>query len=294
MTTTTTAALIGCPDDRGVANNGGRPGAAYGPAAFRRWLQKPKGRRPVQAHLADRGNVPPARRPVRHTHDRVARVVQSETTPQRSSLIVGGGHDYAYAQLKGVSHSLEAGERLGCINIDPHFDMRACQQPVLSGSPFYMALEEERLAGPDMVSFGIQQFANGPELWDYAEQQGVVIHTREQMRFSGMMDRFQQAVASLAQRCDAIALSLDLDALNLAYAPGVSAPNVEGFSPAEVLAMIETAAQHTAVRSLGIYELNPAYDQDGHTARFAATVAFTFLDHRFHAPDAQGEDSAGL
>ncbi len=280
---TTTPALIGCPDDRGVANNGGRPGAAEGPDAFRRWLQKPKGKRPVQAHLADRGNVPPARGPVHKTLDQVAKLVLSEAASRQFSLIVGGGHDYAYAQLKGLSQALASNQRLGCINIDPHFDMRACyQEHILSGSPFYMALEEGLLAGPDMVSFGIQQFANGPELWEYAQQRGVVIHTREQMRFSGMLERFQDAIDSMAQRCDAIALSLDLDALNLAYAPGVSAPNVEGFSPGEVLALVEVAAQCPSVQSFGIYELNPAYDQDNHTARFATTAAFTFLDHKLY------------
>lgn len=281
--TITHANLMGCPDDRGVANNGGRPGAAQGPAAFRRWLGKPKGTRPVQSRLVDHGNIPTTRRSIAQTLRQAGELMQQITAPQHPALLIGGGHDYAYAQLKGMSNNLQRGERLGCINIDPHFDMRAYEQYILSGSPFYMALEEGLLAGSDMMAFGIQQFANGPELWEYAEGQEVMIHTREQVRSGGTLDHFQAGIDALAQRCDAIALSLDLDALNLANAPGVSAPNVEGFSPSEVLGMIETAARYPAVRSLGIYELNPAFDQDAHTARLAATVAFTFLNAKLYA-----------
>lgn len=282
MNTNKTAALIGCPDDRGVYNNGGRTGAKNGPAAFRRWLHKPKGAYDVQSNFLDYGNVSPIATTISETHEKVARQITQAHEAGHNSLLIGGGHDYAHAHLKGLNNTLEEGQQLGCINIDPHFDLRPYQSAILSGSPFYMALEDHFIEGQNLVEFGIQHFCNGAQLWDYANKHRVPIYTREEMRFSGVLEQFRSALNTLAEQCRQIAISLDLDAINLAYAPGVSAPNVEGFNPSEVLALLGEAARYESVNSLGIYELNPRFDKDAHTARFAATAAFTFFDHKFN------------
>lgn len=275
-------AMIGCPDDRGVFNNGGRTGAKKGPAAFRRWLHKPKGVATVQERFIDYGNVSPVTTGIAETHDKVARQITQAHTAGHYSLLIGGGHDYGYAQLKGLSKGLTTGQTLGCINIDPHFDLRPCESKILSGSPFYMALTEGILEGRHLVEFGIQEFCNGPALWDYANNNHVQVYMREQMRFSNAEEQFGSALDTLSHQCDRIAISLDLDAVNMAYAPGVSAPNVEGFSPGEILGLLSKAATYPQVVSLGIYELNPRFDQDGHTARLATTAAFTFYNHKFN------------
>lgn len=280
--TFSSAALIGCPDDRGVANNGGRPGASEGPACFRKWFQKPKGANPVQSLVQDYGNVAPSDSNIKDTHEKVAALIHKAHDHYDGTLVVGGGHDYAYAHLRGLSGRMKDHQRLGCINIDPHFDMRSYDNAILSGSPFYMALEEAVIQGPNLVPFGIQHFCNGGPLWQYAQQNQVPFYTRESMRFSGLFDNFTQVLETLSHQCDQIVISLDLDAINMAYAPAVSAPNIEGFSPSEILAMLEIAAGYSAVQSLGIYELNPGYDQDAHTARLAVTAAFTFLDHKLN------------
>jgi formiminoglutamase len=282
MSSTKTATLVGCPDDRGVYNNGGRTGARNGPAAFRQWLNKPKGAHEVQSRFIDRGNVSPITTDIAGTHEKVAQQITEAHQKGHHSLVIGGGHDYAHAHLKGLKNNLREEQHLGCINIDPHFDLRAYQTDILSGSPFYMAIEEHLLEGKHLVEFGIQHFCNGAQLWDYAQEHHVKTYTREAMRFSGVLEQFRSALDSLAGQCQQIAISLDLDAINMAYAPGVSAPNVEGFSPSEVLALMGEAARFEAVTSLGIYELNPRFDQDAHTARLASTAAFTFFDHKFN------------
>jgi formiminoglutamase len=79
---------------------------------------------------------------------------------------------------------------------------------------------------------------------------------------------------------DAIVISLDMDAIQASFAPGVSAPAIEGFQPSEILEMMLIAARDPKMVSLGIYELNPEFDVDDRTARLAATAAFHLLDER--------------
>jgi len=274
-------ALIGFPDDKGVYNNGGRPGAADGPKAFRNWWGKPKGLHPVQDALTDAGDHAVAGEAIAESHANAADLVKQQQKQYGTTLIVGGGHDYAFPHLKGVSRTLSPDQKLGCINLDPHFDLRAYSDKILSGSPFRMALEEQVMEGQNLVEFGIQRHCNGPDLWEYAEAHKVKVFPYEDMRFGRTIEAFKKALYELSHHCDAIVISLDLDSVNMAYAPGVSAPAVEGFTPSAILEIMKLAANTEQVVSLGIYELNPTYDIDNHTARFAVTTAYHFLDEQF-------------
>ncbi len=274
--------LIGCPDDTGVFNNGGRPGSAEGPAMFRSFFQKPKGQNEVQTKVQDLGNAANYGVAVSDSHDSAAELIKQGQQTHKLSLILGGGHDYAYPHLRGIKEAIGNSTTLGCINIDPHFDLRPDQDKILSGSPFYMAVDRSIVQGPNLVEFGIQRHCNARNLWQYAADQGIKTYPFEDLRFGRSIEAYQQALNYLAQQCDAIVVSLDLDSINAAYAPGVSAPATEGFNVSEVLEMLTLSARQKEVISLGIYELNPKYDLDHHTAKLASTAAYHFLDERLN------------
>lgn len=275
-----TVAMIGCPDDQGVFNNNGRPGAAKGPETFRQWLQKPKGIHPVQEQIFDAGDHKVYGEDIEKSHQDASEMVKKYQKDYGTSLVVGGGHDYAFPHLKGVDEALGNNKKIGCINIDPHFDLKPDKKQILSGSPFYMAVEQQIITGKNLVEFGIQRHGNGPSLWNYAYEKEIKTYFYENLRFGKTIEAFKKALYELSHHCDAIVISLDLDSINMAYAPGVSAPAVEGFTPSEILEMLKLAAQTEQVVSLGIYELNPKFDIDNHTARLAVTAAYHFLDEK--------------
>lgn len=274
--------LIGFPDDKGVENNNGRPGAKEGPAAFRQRFLKLGGTNPVSEMIEDRGDIDVERENTADNHNHAIELVREQHQQHGFSLIVGGGHDYAYPHLRGIRDAYGEGFKLGCINIDAHFDLRKDEQAILSGSPFYMAIDRDVISGSRLVEFGIQYHCNSQHLWEYAHQQEVKVVTFDQLRNGKALEEFREALEELSETCDGIVISLDLDAIQAASAPGVSAPAPEGFTPSEVMAMMEMSAREDKVRSLGIYELNPTYDRDDHTARLASVVAYTFcrLKHR--------------
>ena len=72
-------------------------------------------------------------------------------------------------------------------------------------------------------------------------------------------------------------VSFDLDAVDQAFAPGVSAPSTGGFTPAEWLAFAQAGGRHRTVRSVDIAEFNPVYDRDGQTGRLAALTIWHVL-----------------
>ena len=277
--------LIGLPDDTGVKNVQGRMGAAGGPAAFRTFFDKLKGNPDVKKYLRDCGDVNPETT-IENTHQKVATFIADARLKSHFTIVVGGGHDLVFPHLQAYKNGRDLGKKTGCINIDVHLDLRPDKPIVTSGSPFYMALNAGVLEGANFVEFGIQEYANAEELFVFAETHHVNIIKFDDLRNGHAVSGFKKALEYLSERCDEIVISLDMDAFQAAFAPGVSAPAPEGFTPSEVVEMLRHAAGNEKVTSLGIYELNPKFDIDDHTARLAAVCAYQFASQKLanHIP----------
>lgn len=267
--------LVGIPDHEGVFNVGGRVGAASGPSAFRRVFHRFKDADGVRESLVLDSDAGPIARDVASNHRAAAALVGQAQRASSLTVVVGGGHDHGYSHLVGVGDAL--GGRLGCINVDAHLDVRKPSPEITSGSPFYLALESGALEPGRFVEFGIQRHCNGPELWDYVRRRRVGVVSFEKCRGDRAPGLFRKTLRALASRCDFVAVSLDLDAAAQAFAPGVSAPQAEGFSASEIVQLAEIAGATPKVVSLGIFELNPEHDIDDRTARLAATAAHHFI-----------------
>ncbi len=270
--------LIEIADHQGVLNVGGRVGACNGPRAFLHQFRRLRGRAPVHEALGLHLKASEIGHDVIENHRHAADLVRRAQGECARSVVVGGGHDHGYSHVLGVAEALGLKRRLGCINIDAHLDVRRPAPLPGSGSPFFLAIESGVLDPGHLVEFGIQSHCNAPELWDYVDQKQIQVHSWASLRFADRLEAFRAELESLAARVDALVISLDLDALAQAHCPGVSAPQAEGFDPAEVLAMLELAGGHSKVVSLGIFELNPEHDVQDATARFAATAAYHFIE----------------
>ena len=276
-------ALIGIPDHEAVLNVGGRVGAARGPLSFRQAFMKMRGPDPVQETLVDLGDVAPLGGDVEKNHELATVKVTQAHDEYPLSVVVGGGHDHGFSHLRGLLGAAAKRAptarkpRLGCINLDAHFDVRKPNPKITSGSPFYLAIESGVLDPRGLIQFGIQRHCNATELWDYIAQKKIETIQFETLRGGKAVAAFAKALKKLTSQCDAIAISLDLDCAAQAYAPGVSAPQAEGFTPSEIIEMMEIAGREKKVISLGIFELNPEHDIDMRTARLGATSAYHFI-----------------
>jgi formiminoglutamase len=296
--------LVGIPDHQGVLNVGGRVGAADGPRAFRKAFGKLRGKLMLQDWLWDAGDVKGLGADVAANHRQAAALVSAAQARSEVSVVVGGGHDHGHSQLMGLSDALGGASdarrgtgrggklKLGCINIDAHLDVRKPEPLITSGSPYYLSVESGVLDPARLVEFGIQSHCNGPQLWDYAEKREIKIVPFENLRDGKAVSVFKHTLERLSSRCDAVAVSLDLDAAAEAHAPGVSAPQPEGFTASEIIQMMEIAGRARKVVSLGIFELNPMHDIDSRTARLGAIAAWHFLEQAHGRPAAPASSSS--
>ncbi len=247
--------LLGVPFDRYSSL---AKGAAAGPGHIRAALHSESSNLCTESGL-DLSNHPgwteandltfsPGQEPL----SRIQSAVQQSLAAGTRVLALGGDHSITYPIVKAYA---KAYPELAILHLDAHTDLYDEYQGNRHSHacPFARIMEEglaERL-----VQVGIRTMI--PHHREQAKRFGVEIHE--------MMDwRLPWQWSSDIP----VYLSLDLDALDPAFMPGVAHPEPGGFSTRDVLAVI----QDSKARIVGadIVELNPDFDRSGLSARVAA------------------------
>ena len=262
------AVLLGFASDEGVRRNHGRVGAAAGPRELRAAL----------ASLADPGVA------LRDGGDGVVHDALEDGPTLLGELVagvllagglpvvLGGGHEVAFGSYRGWSAALDrsgGAERWGILNVDAHFDLRE-STVATSGTPFRQAAHAEAVAGRQLryAVVGISRANNTRALFDAAAALGVPFLDDAACDPPSVASFVDEWLSGL----DRVHLTLDLDALPAAVAPGVSAPAGFGIPLDAVRTAVRAVATSGKLGVLEVAELNPRFDPDGRTARTAARL----------------------
>eukprot|EP00762_Andalucia_godoyi_P006700 ANDGO_06152.mRNA.1 Formimidoylglutamase len=297
--------LIGFARDAGVIRNNGRPGAANGPAAFRRMLGRtgtivnPEWnldlRSPNGPTVSDAGDVVGDSLEEAHAHleQMVTQIVRRGGIP----FIVGGGNDQSYPNAAGVLNVLtERRQSLGVVNIDAHLDVRplkpvsqlsdaakATLPPALvhgadglvahSGSPFRKLLEDPRFNGTMFAEFACQGSQCSQEHTDYVRSKGGKLYWFGDIQSSAVAS-FSRAVD--AMRSDCVFVSFDIDSIVSASCPGVSAPATYGLTAWDACQMLKNSGEDSRVVAVDMSEFNPLVEEY-RTAKLVTQMFYHFV-----------------
>ncbi|EFL07593.1 MULTISPECIES: formimidoylglutamase [Actinomycetes] len=271
--------LLGFASDAGVRRNGGRPGAQAGPNAIRQALASFA--LPAEFAVSDAGDVVVEGDELEAGQESLGELVAKQLSAGNFPLVLGGGHETAYGSYLGLARSgLLDGRRLGVLNLDAHFDLRTADR-ASSGTPFRQiaAREAERGAEFAYAVVGISEPGNTAALFRTAAELNVR-HLLDVDCQERHLDRVLDFVRAFVSDVDALYLSIDLDVLPAAQAPGVSAPASLGVPAAVVLEVCRLVASDPKLVLADLTELNPVYDVDHRTARIAARLAHTLVTSR--------------
>ncbi|MGO2031996.1 MAG: arginase family protein, partial [Glutamicibacter ardleyensis] len=167
--------------------------------------------------------------------------------------------------------------RIGILNLDAHFDLRSAPRRS-SGTPFKDIANDMQAAGRDFryAVIGISEPNNTRVLFDQAHALGVRYLVDEQCG-AGNLEAVIEFVREFLGSVDQLYLTIDLDVLPAATAPGVSAPAAYGV-PLEVIhAVCRYVADSGKLGLVDVVELNPSFDIDARTARTAARLINTLI-----------------
>ena len=274
------AVILGFGSDAGVRRNKGRPGAAAAPAAIRTALG------PLAFHLGrdvhDAGDVTVAADAtvagdaLAAGQTRAGLVITALLDAGLLPVVLGGGHETAFASYLGVAGSaaVREGLKVGVLNLDAHFDLRDEAVPS-SGTPFLQMARAEAAAGRELTYavVGISEPNNTRALFRTAAELGVDYLLDE----DSSADAAHDFVAAFLARVDALYLTIDLDVLPASVAPGVSAPAAYGVPLPVISAVCRQLAASGKLLHIDVAELNPEFDVDNRTAKVAARLITTLL-----------------
>jgi len=252
--------LLGVPWDE---KSSFQRGAAGGPAAIRAALRSPSTNTwnedvaDVASLIEDAGDLTPQGSP--DPHGLIASAAGDLLAAAGKALFLGGDHAITWPLMRGV-HRLAGPVTI--LHLDAHPDLYDELDGQRDSHACPMArIMEEGLAGR-LVQCGIRT-AN-------AHQRGQVLRFGvESIPMRAGVGAMLRSVRSLE---GPLYLSLDLDVLDPAYAPGISHPEPGGLSTREVISLIQ-AIPAGMLAAADLVELNPLNDLRDLTARVAAKLA---------------------
>ncbi|MEK4254680.1 formimidoylglutamase [Ureibacillus sp. FSL K6-2830] len=258
-------AIVGFQCDEGVRRNQGRIGAKEGPNAIRKALANIPWHG-ESACIADLGNISCEDAELEKAQKLLGEKIAEVRTNGSKVIVLGGGHETLYGHYLGIRQTIGRDKKLGIINIDAHFDLRSYEETTSSGTMFKQILDHDNHASYCVI--GIQQYGNTLELFERAKEFRVTTILEQQIREN--MNQALNEIDSFINQNEVILLTLCMDVINAAEAPGVSAPSPFGLNAVEVRKIIQHVLQSPKVASFDICEVNPTFDLNGQTAKLAA------------------------
>ena len=269
--------ILGVPFDSGVSY---RPGARFGPSHIRessRLLRpyNPALQVPVFAsqQVADAGDLAVNPFSIDDAISAIERGARALLERTGFVLTLGGDHTVALPMLRAVR---AVHGPVAVIHFDAHLDTWDTYfgAAYTHGTPFRRAAEEGLLDRTGCLHVGTR----GPLYTDADLSQDVELGFQvipapevDQLGVTGMAERIAQRVGDRP-----VYVSVDIDVLDPAHAPGTGTPEAGGLTSRELLAVLRSFAQLNLVGA-DIVEVAPAYDYAQITGIAAAHVGYELL-----------------
>lgn len=272
-------AVLGAPFDGGTSY---RPGARFGPMGIRQASRhlRPKfhvelDTAPLeQLQVVDAGDVPctpySIDEAVKQIEDFARDVIGQG---DRRIVTLGGDHTVALPMLRAAR---EKHGPIALIHFDAHLDTwdTYFNAPLTHGTVFRRASEEGLLAEDKSIHLGIR----GPiyDKLDLVDDHNfgfriIRAGDLDVLGIDGAVDVVRQRVGDTP-----VYVSVDIDVLDPAFAPGTGTPEMGGFNSRELLHLLRRLDGLNIVGG-DVVEVAPAYDHAEITCLAAATVAFDLI-----------------
>lgn len=291
--------LFGVPIDFGA----GRRGVDMGPSAIR-YADITAALERIGHVVTDNGNVavpimehctvaePKLRflNCILEVAEEIADAIETSLRAGNFPLTLGGDHSFSFGSIGGAARV----KKLGVIWIDAHGDFNTTDTTP-SGNIHGMPLAalcgygDSRLVNlgknlprsvdpKNVVVLGARDLDPGERA--LLQEAGVSVIATEQVDRVGMFEAVKRAIEIASRDTEGIYLSLDLDALDPVYAPGVGTPVPGGLTYREAHLACELLAESGKLVAMDLVEVNPILDEHNRTAVVAVELAASALGQR--------------
>jgi agmatinase len=272
------AVVVGAPFDTGASF---RAGARFGPEAIRSASHLLRPYNPSQdvsifEHLsvADYGDVPVVPGYVEESYERIQEGLEPVHWAGVVPIVLGGDHAVALPELRAAA---AVHGPLALVQFDSHADTwdSFFGKPYNHGTVFRRAVEEGLLAQERSIQVGMRGSLYALGDLEASRELGFELTTTDEIRKIGI----QGTVRRIRERVkDAkVYVSLDVDFVDPAFAPGTGTPEIGGFTSREAQEFVR-GLRGMEIVGCDVVEVYPQYDGLGQvTALLAANIGYEFL-----------------
>jgi len=269
-------ALIGIPYDGGATY---RTGPRFGPRHIREQSAIIRPYHPVfkinpfeRLRVADYGDLSVNPLLIEDTFERIASGLKPVLDAGTIPICVGGDHSILLPILRAI-HAAHGPVAL--IQLDAHSDTwdRYWGSKYSHGTPVRRAIEEGLLAEPFILQIGLRGQLYDASDMDYADQHNIAMITSEEFHEHGLPLVREQLKAFEGIKTY---LTLDIDVVDPAFAPGTGTPQVGGLSSIQILSLVRELRGLDIV-GCDLVEVSPQFDNSEITSLLAANLLFEQL-----------------
>lgn len=262
--------VIGVPYDGSASS---RKGAALGPERIRFWSThltpfSEDRTRLRNMRIADLGDIP-----VESQESSFDLIRQRIAALPNIPIILGGDHSISIPVLQAQRERFK-GQRLGLLWVDAHPDL--CDVFTDSKLSHACVLRRALDAGYDpgeVCLVGLRSWED--QEVDLIENGGLNVYTAAEVEERGM-HRIASVVRSKLSDCDAVHISLDIDCLDPAFAPGTGIPDAGGLTTREVIVLLKEL-QGLPLVGLDLVEVAPPLDPSEATVFAALKIIMEYI-----------------
>jgi agmatinase len=251
-------AIVGAPTDDLVSD---RPGARYGPRAIRAASCPPGPHLEAgvdalaELRVIDFGDAPvlPADAVASHKaiEDTVAQVVAAGALP----FVLGGDHSITEPDVRACAASRGP---LGLVHFDTHTDTgtEVFGVELSHGTPMYKLVEEGLVDPARYVQIGLRGYWPGEKEFFWQRERGIRAFFMHDVRERGIRAVVEEALAALG--AGPAFLTVDIDVLDPAFAPGTGTPEPGGMTTVDLLWACREVATRVELVGADIVEVIPS------------------------------------
>ena len=270
-------AIVGAPTDDLVSD---RPGARFGPRAIR------AASCPPGAHLeskvdafeelkiVDFGDAAVLPADAAASHEAIFQLVGQVLDAGVLPIVLGGDHSIAEPDVRAV-----AGRHgpVGLVHFDTHTDTgrEVFGVEVSHGTPMFRLVEAGKLAPGRYVQIGLRGYWPGEETFAWQADNGIRSFFMHDVRRDGIVTIVERTLEIVAE--GPVYLTVDVDVLDPAFAPGTGTPEPGGIASVDLLRMVRQLALEHEVVGMDVVEVAPDYDVSDLTVNVAHRMVFEAL-----------------
>jgi agmatinase len=250
-------AIVGAPTDDLVSD---RPGARFGPRAIRAASCPPGPHLEAKVdalralRVVDFGDAPvvPAdpTRTLAGIEELVGEVVGAGAIP----IVLGGDHSISDADVRAVVRGRGS---VGLVHFDTHTDTGAEVFGVehSHGTPMYRLVEAGHVDPRRYVQIGLRGYWPGEQEFAWQAERGITSFFMHDVRGLGIDEVARRTLEVVGE--GPVFVSVDVDVLDPAFAPGTGTPEPGGLSSTELLAACRRIAQEVDLVGADVVEVLP-------------------------------------